>query len=90
MTLNQSPSCLSPVSSVLRVHSIINLIYLLKNYHSHCLLESLMISYLKLHVAMGQPLTWTELFANLWLVLIPREIRSLQREEQWLKCIFDL
>lgn len=66
---------LSAVSSVLRVHSIINLIYLLKNSHSHCLQESSMISYLKLNVVMGQPLTWTKLFANLWLPLIPLEIR---------------
>lgn len=65
------PCYLTAVPAVLRVHSIINLIYLLKNSHSQCLQESSMISYLKLNVVMGRSLTWAESFANLWLPLIP-------------------
>lgn len=48
-----------------------------------------MISYLKLNVTMGQPLTWTKLFANLWLPLISQDIRrqlKKKNEEQWLSC----
>lgn len=40
-----APCYLSVVPAVLRVHSIINLIYLLKNSHSQCLHESWVISY---------------------------------------------
>lgn len=62
--------------SLLRVHSIINLIYSLKNSHSLCLHESLMISYLKLNVVMGQQSTWTTLFTYVWVLLISLYIRS--------------
>ena len=62
------PCYLCVVPAVLKVHSIINLIYLLKNSHSQCLHESSVISYLKMKVVMGQRSTWTKLFANLWLL----------------------
>lgn len=77
MNIIQSLIYLSAASSVLKVHSIINLIYLLKNSHSQCLQESSLISYLKLNVVMGQPLTWSKLFVSLWLPLIALEIWGL-------------
>lgn len=56
--LSISPShYLYAVSSLLRLYSIINLIYFLKNSHSHCLQGSWMIRFLELNAVMAQPLT---------------------------------